>query len=190
MAGHAAHERAAARRDLAARPQPRVVRPALLVSVVAVVARHAVRHGAGRRRSASRCRRRSPPSPTAPGARPMRWRRRSTARWRSPWWASASSSPSAPTSPTSAARARSRSAASPPRRSPLRRRGGAAGAARLRRADARRGRSPAALWGGDRRRAQGQGGTNEVISTLLLSFIAVWMLYGCGAVRGACCASR
>ena len=46
------------------------------------------------------------------------------------------------------------------------------------RADARGRVSPAALWGGIAGVLKAKAGTNEVISTLLLSFIAVWMVYG------------
>ena len=45
------------------------------------------------------------------------------------------------------------------------------------------------LWGGIAGVLKAKVGTNEVISTLLLSFVAVWMVYGrCRARR--CCASR
>ena len=46
------------------------------------------------------------------------------------------------------------------------------------------------LWGAIAGVLKVKAGTNEVISTLLLSFIAVWLLYWCVQSPQCCCASR
>ena len=127
--------------------------------------------------SACRCRRRWPPFSTAHSARNMPSLRPSTERSFSPPSVSASFSPTRRTSPTSAARGRSRWR-------------------QLRRPRWRSRRPwricrsalayfcrcwpvsrPARVWGGICGILKVRVGTNEVISSLLLTFIGVWLLY-------------
>ena len=152
---------------------------------LAVIAATLLRHGAGRRRSACRCRRRWPPSPTAPGARPMRWRRRSTAPWRSALvglgfvLAQRANLTNVGGEGQIAVGGIAATAVAPLRRRERRCR------CRSRSCVPMLARCVAGgLWGGIAGVLKAKVGTNEVISTLLLSFIARLAALRRGAERG------